>query len=861
MTDIQRIAVTRENIEAEAPEIIRALSTIPLIGLDIETADPRRHAGLAAYDGKAKKLVFDINRTDLCGLSLWPDNYPKAWYFNIGHADTDTQILWPTLQRILDAKPPTSKWIIHNAPFERTMLNKTVGWDIQDYICTLLMAVSAYSPDEYNINEFAQRDLGGIAALIPDIITACRTMQETPDVLDLLSKVIAKTSDAGHSYNGYVKEMAYGYGLKKAVKSWFGYDMTTFEQCLGKRAHMGELTSIETAPYGCDDAIWCVKLYHRLLAFMMETNPAVVGTYFRQELPMVEAYSETWRTGVKINGAAVDQKEQDLRAEYATNTRALKALIRQMLPFPAELNPGLVAHEDWYVKNGKKYRGKLEAWANSPDDADDFTQAVQLSGAIPNAWATELGKTVAKDRLNLTHYMPMRVIMYDLFRREKPLVVKGKVQSDAWARGRLKEALTGPAAETMTLVGAMGTIEQSSKLFLTPYRALLDPNTSTVYPVLGSELATRRMAMSTPNAMQLAKRGESVYVRGFYQPDYEDHVIVSLDWSQIELVLVGEFSGDPFFAQCYNRLPYDDLHIIACSDTLEVTPEEFLALKNTERFLDTYGADHKLLLNPKGEKMAPDKAFKWWRTEVGKGSNFSYWYSGALSQVGERLGWTTEEMWAATERYRQKFAVAEQWRIEQIQFAQEYGYTLLPDGHRRTRFEATPNWARMFRAKWQRWDDPGVQWFADMVIRKTQTRANNQGINALIQGSCATLAKRSSESIRAEGWSTRDARFMFPVHDELVYSVHRDLVVPFIHLARSKMLNHPDIIKNLKMDCSPSVGLTFQPWDARKAPTGQMELYEAPELDFIPKEFHGGHLPEELWPTLVNHLFEERARG
>lgn len=233
--------------------------------------------------------------------------------------------------------------------------------------------------------------------------------------------------------------------------------------------------------------------------------------------------------------------------------------------------------------------------------------------------------------------MPMRVLMYDLFNREKPIIVKGAVQSDTWARGRLKDALEGTAAEIMGLIGKMATIETASKLFLTPYRALLDPETNKLYPVMGSELASRRTSMATPNPQQLAKRGDSVYVRGFYLPDYDDHVIVSLDWSQIELVLVGEMSGDPYFYECFSQIPYNDLHIIAASDNLGVTPETFKMLRQPEKFLDICGDKHHLLLNPKGERMDPAKAFKWWRTEIGKGSNFEYWYSGALSRVGQNL--------------------------------------------------------------------------------------------------------------------------------------------------------------------------------------------------------------------------------
>ena len=849
MKEITRVAVTLANLAEVLPSIRHAMSSVSLIGLDIETCQPRAHPGVVAMN-KGKKVVFDIKRTDITGLSLWCNDYEEAWYFNLFHADVEGRIPWHIMVSILNLKSEQAKWVIHNANFERTMFLACQGWVVRDFICTYQMAVSAFGPDEYNVQEFIEQDLGGIAILIPEIQRVSQGMQDTNAVMEVLAKVIGKESDAEHSYNGWVKGFSYAYGLKQLVAKFFGYQMKTFKETLGVHAHMGELTTAETSFYGCDDAIWCVRLYHRLLQFMLETNPAVVGTYFQQELPMIPIYSDVWATGVKINVPAVRAKELDLRVQYAEKTKRLKALVRSLLPFPTELHKGLVEHEKWYAKNGHRYRQKLIAWANSPDFDDDFEQCTQLSGSIPNAWAADLGVALP-DRLNITYYMCMRVIMYDLFRRPKLIVVKGKVQSDAWARGRLKEALGhGPAADVLTVLGEMATIEQSSKLYITPYLKLVDPETGKLHPQLGSELATRRCAMQNPNAQQLAKRGESVYVRGFFLADYGDHVIVSIDWSQIELVLIGEESGDPFFKQCYSSLPYSDLHVIAVADCLEVPQAELLRAKRGDT-----SVSQTILLNTKGEVMEPEKAFKWWRTELGKGANFSYWYSGALSQVGERLGWSTETMWEMTGKYRSKFSVGEEWRISEIHFGQANGYVNLRDGHRRVRFEATPSWASLFRAKWRRYETPEVMWFAEKVIRRLQSRSNNQLINAKIQGTCATLAKRSIPVIVENYPDPRVARFMFMVHDELVFSVHRDHVTPFIQLASKVMCDHPEIISNLVMDCSPAVGLTFEPWHKSKARTGQIELREAPPIDCVPTHLVNKELPPELWPAVVDWLF------
>lgn len=857
---VEPVLVTAQTLPALAEEIARAVSVAPLIGLDIETDQPRAHAGIQAV----KRLVFDTRRTDLCGLSLWPQGHSRAFYFNLGHADQAERVAWAQVENLLAWKGTHARWVVHNATFERTMLLNTVGYTLKDYICTLQMAVSAYGPDQYDMETFRTRDLGGIAALVPRIVSAARAGLESEEMQELLAKITAKESDASHSWNGYVNEMSYGYGLKKAVRSWFGHDMMTFEQALQGRKGMSDLTGAEALAYACEDAVWCCRLYDALLAFMLESNPAVVHTYFTQELPMVEVYSEVWRDGIRINGAAVRAKRDDLRLQYAGTVRRLKAALGKLFPFPRDPHPALLEHEEWYRRNWETHRARLEEWVSLPDSDDPYTQAAQVSGAIPNNWQAERGVKPRVKPLNLTHYMVTRLIIYDLFQREKLILEQGKVQSDGDTRGRIKAAVEKKGLtthiEVLTALGELATIEQADKLYLTPYLNLVDPETSRIHPVMSSMLATRRMATQNPNPMQLAKRGETVYVRGFYEPDYADHVIVSLDWSQIELVLLGEFSGDKEFARCYSVVPYEDVHKIATAACLGVSDEELARLKRHDPDVSPH-----LLLNPRGEPLPIERAYKYWRTEVGKGSNFEWAYSGLLSNVATRLGWDRDKMFEVTQAYETRFAGAAAWRRSLLEEVQRTGRITLPDGHQRVRVEAMAVWAALFRAKWQRYNHlPGIEGVVTKLIRRLQTRAGNMAVNAMIQGSSATLTKRSvlrlRERLGALGWGKREARFMVSIHDEVVYSVQRSLVVEFITLAREVMRDHPDIIQNLRIDCTPSVGLTFQPWEATKAPFGQIELYEAPELDFIPSELHGERLPEEYWPRVVDHLFAERAR-
>jgi len=215
----------------------------------------------------------------------------------------------------------------------------------------------------------------------------------------------------------------------------------------------------------------------------------------------------------------------------------------------------------------------------------------------------------------------------------------------------------------------------------------------------------------------------------------------------------------------------------------------------------------------------------------------------------------------ATDRYRDRFPVAEAWRLETIRKVQADGYIMLPDGHRRSRFEATDTWHRFFLQQFLM-NRQGFEGF-DNAIRyiaaKIQKRAYNQAVNAMIQGACATLAKRSQlrvdRKIREEGFT---ARFLMPIHDELLWSVHRREVVEFIEMARGVMIAHPDLYRNCALDASPAIGLTFEPWHAEKAPIGQIELFEAPKIPTVAAERVGKRRTADEARASVDYLFDLR---
>lgn len=852
--------------------MLHELRNAELIGIDCETQDEDRHPGLNVYNNE-KRHVFDHRRTVMTGFSLHVDGSPNSWYINLAHADTENCIAMGQALMIVDAINPMAIKVAHNASFEYMMFQQCLGVIFDNLVCTLQLAVTHHGPDEYPFDKFFAEPLKGFLPIARDARRAfhdydpeTRGQSLTPQQAEVLGQFIAKESKARHSYNGYVKSINYGYGLKQLVMSIFGYQMATFKETLAQAGakHMGQLTGAQVCAYGADDAYWAVRLYKWLVDDLMRTNPAALVTFLETENPMVRVFADVQIGGLRLDLEQVFERQQFERAHTAQVLRDLKAAMRVLLPFPEGPNEKLLEIEGWYAKSWEKKRQQIIDWLASPDSEDDFEQCFQVSNPIGNAWAIQQEIKIPKEKLNLGHFHGMRTILYDLM-GHRVIRYDGKVQSDAAARGTMSRTFEKEGKEdhlkVLKLLQELAEIEQRMKLYITPYSHLMDPETGRVYPTLSSKLATRRMAMSDPNGMQLAKRGSSTYIRGFYLGDDDDHLIVSADWSSVELVIIGDQSDDPGFRKVFGQLPYGDLHSGAAADCIAVktipglTEDEFNLFKRGEnpngRVLRNFTTD---------EVMDPKKFHKLARTAVGKGANFNYFFSGSLSTIGGVLGWTSDEMWAAVERYRNRFAKAEEWRVRQQRLVAEQGYVELPDHHRRVRFEATQHWASAMRMKFAQIDaTSGMLKFADLAIKRIQSRAKNQAVNAMIQGTCATLAKRSILRIRQlveEAGLSHLVRFMMPIHDELVFSVHRSVIMEFIPLLRRGMCEHPQIVTRLPLDCTVAIGRSFKPFDG--TPFSQWELDEAEPFEgVIPVELQGQKLDNEHIEKVVSFMFDK----
>lgn len=885
--------VDARNIQFYLPYLIEKVKNAPYTGFDIETHNRNAREGIKKFNAQGRN-VFDIRHTVITGFSVYPEGDQFVYYINLNQRDVENRIPYQIIYHLLEEMQKHTL-IIHNAQFEKIMCRSVYNYEIPNYIDTFQMAVSAYSPDSYDFNRFCNADLGEIRKLLPAIAQAFAMWdgesELTPQQAELVGQVCGKSSEAAHSYNGFVKSICIGYGLKQAVESFFGYRMEHYDECLAKSEYarkraqvfkdknlaylrsyfeeepdMGHLTGEEVVSYGADDAYCCVQLYKALLEFMKVNCPDSIKPFFEQENRMADIFTNITTGGLRINLEAVYKKREEERLNAARALRGIKKLFKELLPFPGQPNAELMKSEEWYKKNWQKYRQQIIDFAYAPDYDDSpegvMKQLLQVNGGITKSYVDDVDLKTHKGIINLVHYMPSRTIYYDLM-GHKVIKSKGKIQSGKDTRGKMLETYdeNSPEAQLLKYMNKLTSVDQICKLYLNPYLYLTDPETGKVYPSISSDLATRRMSMSNPNAQQIGKRGDAVYVRGFYLPDNpENQVIMSADWSSIELVIPGELSQDPEFVRCFKQIPYDDIHTSATAAMLGITVEDFKAIKHLPEGTHEYKGLH--LVNSKGEELEPAKFYKWARTEIGKRSNFNYWYSGSLSTVADVLEWSNETMWDKVEAFRNRFPVAEQWRLDTIAEAIQNGYLDLPDGHRRYRFEATELWADIMRQKFlDAYDSEGVRNFLRKFIKLTQTRAKNQAVNSKIQGTAAALAKRAMWNLQKEiekRWKPDEVRIMFPVHDEIVASVRVDHVLEYRDLVKIVMCTQPWLFKTCLLNASVSMGRTFEPFDSHKAPLGQVELDEAPKVDWLPEKYWDKPLDDEGIKLVLDYQFSHK---
>ena len=255
---------------------------------------------------------------------------------------------------------------------------------------------------------------------------------------------------------------------------------------------------------------------------------------------------------------------------------------------------------------------------------------------------------------------------------------------------------------------------------------MVNPKTGRIHTSYNQAVAaTGRLSSNNPNLQNIPIRTErGREVRKAFIPRNEDHVIVSADYSQIELRIIAEISKDANMMEAFvNGI---DIH--------------------TATAAKVYGK-------------ALDEVDSTMRRNA-KAVNFGIIYGQSAFGLSQNLGIPRKEAADIIDQYFAQYPGIKQYMADTMNFARENGYVQTLMGRRRYLRDITS---------------------ANATVRGF---AERNAINAPIQGSAADMIKIAMINIHREFKAQKfDSRMTMQVHDELVFDVHKnelEIVKPVI---------------------------------------------------------------------------------
>jgi DNA polymerase-1 len=246
---------------------------------------------------------------------------------------------------------------------------------------------------------------------------------------------------------------------------------------------------------------------------------------------------------------------------------------------------------------------------------------------------------------------------------------------------------------------------------------LINRKTGRVHTSYGQAIAvTGRLSSNNPNLQNIPVRSErGKEIRKAFIPRDNKHVLISADYSQIELRIVAAISGDPNMCEAF-RLG-KDIH--------------------TATAAKVYGIDES--------EVTKEQRYK------AKSVNFGIIYGQGAFGLADNLGISRTEAKAIIDNYKKEFSGITTYMEDTISFAQKNGYVETLMGRKR--------------------------WLRDINSSNFTVRgfAERNAINSPIQGTAADMIKMAMIRVQAAlKKSNFKSRMIMQVHDELVFDAVRE---------------------------------------------------------------------------------------
>ena len=266
---------------------------------------------------------------------------------------------------------------------------------------------------------------------------------------------------------------------------------------------------------------------------------------------------------------------------------------------------------------------------------------------------------------------------------------------------------------------------------------LVNPRTGRIHSSFNQALtATGRLSSNDPNLQNIPIRTpEGARVREAFVPRDEDHVLLAADYSQIELRLIAEISGDEAMLEAFQS--GKDIHSATAARVFDVPYDEV-------------SREHRYRA---------------------KTVNFAIIYGAGATNLSQQLDIKRAEAKELIEQYFNRYPGLKQFMDETVEQARKQGFVKTIMGRRR--------------------------YLRDIDSRNgvLRSHAERNAINTPVQGSAADMIKIAMVDINEEFEKQEfKSKMILQVHDELVFDAHKDELETIKPIIEEKMQNAlPDL--------------------------------------------------------------------
>ena len=371
--------------------------------------------------------------------------------------------------------------------------------------------------------------------------------------------------------------------------------------------------------------------------------------------------------------------------------------------------------------------------------ADMEHTGINLDEAYLNAYSKELGEQIRKQEKNIYekagsafNISSPKQVGEILFERLKIPYRWRKTSSGQYSTSEEKLSELSTHHDVIADILNYRMLTKLKSTYVDALPKLVHAKTGRIHSSFNQALAaTGRLSSNNPNLQNIPiRRPEGRKIREAFIPADENHILLAADYSQIELRLIAEISGDEAMQEAFVK--NQDIHRATAARVFDV---EYDAVTDDQR-------------------------------RSAKTVNFSIIYGAGAQNLSRQLNIKRDEARKLIDQYFKEYSGLKKYMDDTVAFAREHGYVLTMKGRKRK--------------------------LRDINSKNNLARSGAEriAINTPIQGTAADLIKIAMIDIHQYMKDNKvKSKMILQVHDELVFDMHKDEIDTLAPIIEEKMEN------------------------------------------------------------------------